>query len=202
MIKINLALSESLISGSSDSSFPDGSAQIARQQGLTKLVMILLFPAALYAYEFVTLPDLQSNLRRINAEVATLQAVNQSANVARENLNRYQQEKETLQKLITSLESLKADRLQEVKILDLLQRVIPDKAWLTTVDFKTSSIKIEGLSVNRSDINNFVEALSQSIFLANVIMINTREVTDPRGVFFSFTVNASLPEAIKSEEAL
>jgi Tfp pilus assembly protein PilN len=197
MIRINLAIS-SAESGGPALAAGDVGDKVLRQQGLSKLAMILLFPLALYAYEFITIPELQSSLSRVRSELSTVQAVNVSAVKARENLRKFLQDKETLQKLITSLESLKSDRLQEVKVLDLLQREIPEKTWLTNVEFKSAALKIEGLSAQRGDINNFVEALSQSIFLSNVIMTNTREVSDARGVFFSFIVTASIPDSIKA----
>jgi type IV pilus assembly protein PilN len=173
-----------------------------QRQGAMRLLVILLFPAALYAYEYMHLPDLNARLRSKQNVLADLQKKNDQAKTAVEEIQQFNQEKSKLQKQIDALDSLRKDRQKEVKILDSIQKDIPDKVWLTRVELKerdkdnNSKLLIDGMATADPELTSFMETLSKSVFYKSVNLIRSQEVQSDKGVLKSFEVSCDIDRDI------
>jgi type IV pilus assembly protein PilN len=191
MIRVNLAKSLPMGGGAgaleASEGLEIGSADIQRQ-GMTRMVILAIFPLALWGYEFQSLPEMRSKLNSKNGLLKQLQLKNDKAKGAVEEITRFKEDQATLQKQIDTLESLQKDRKREVKILDNLQKDIPEKVWLTQVEFMDSNLRVTGAATADSEISNFMENLQKSVFLKDVKLEKSTEEPTDKGILRIFSI--------------
>lgn len=182
MIKINLAGAAVSAKSSGpmagvDAAFAAeaGAAGTLRSRAVKNLGIILIGPVGLLLYEQVTIPELQSALRARQAESAVLTEKNLKAREAVEQTKKFRKEQALLQAQIDSIESLKKDRLREVRVLDFIQKDIPDRLWLLKMDLNDGKLLIEGLATTDSELTQFMDVLSRSAYLQEVSLVRSTD---------------------------
>ncbi|ASD64636.1 PilN domain-containing protein [Bdellovibrio bacteriovorus] len=185
MIKINLASQASTSGGgsigaslgiSSDSFM--GADEI-RKEALKRLVLLLIGPLALYIYENQNVPGKVAELNSKNQILAELQTYNAKAADSVAEIKKFKEDEALMEARISALEKISKDRQREIRVLDLLQTVIPEKAWLTRVQVNPTRVNIQGLALSDFEVSQFLEALTKSVFLMDVNLVSSSEtVTD------------------------
>lgn len=205
MIKINLA--KPLIIGASTGTMTsmgveNVNVQDVQKQGGFKLLFALLFPIALYIYESQAIPELRHSLIDKQKKLNQLTEKNEKAKTAVEETKKFSEDQDKLQKQIQTLDGLRKERMREVKILDNIQKDIPEKVWVNTIKFDDKRLLISGMAVSDPDLTTFMENLSRSVFLRDVNLIRSDEqvMENSSKVIKRFDVTASLEEALPSPE--
>ena len=184
MIKINLAsphvgTSSAIGSafgmggGGGDSMDLDGEV---RKEGLKRLLIILLPAVALFAYEQQNIPEKSARLARMNAEFAEAQAFNSKAADSVAEIKKFKEDEAIIQARIAALQKIAKDRHREIRVMDLLQSVIPEKSWLTRVNIQPDKVAITGLALTDYEVSTFMEALTKSAFLMDVNLVSSTEI--------------------------
>lgn len=194
MIRINLAKSVPMVATAGLEALEgiNTDAQDIQKQGGMRLLVILIVPLALYAYEFQNIPTLRSKLNSKNALHASLVQKNEQAKGAVEEIKKFKEDQARLQKQIDTIEGLQRERLLEVKILDNLQKDIPEKVWLDKIEFKNQDMMISGYAVSAQDLTAFYENLSKSVFLQEVRLVKESEQLTDRGVHRKFEITCRM----------
>lgn len=205
MIKVNLA--KPLKIGSSTGAMTsmgveNVDVQDVQKQGGFKLLFALLFPVALYIYESQAVPELRHTLIDKQKKLNQLTEKNEKAKTAVEETKKFREDQERLQKQIQTLDGLRKERMREVKILDNIQKDIPDKVWINAIKFEDKRLLISGLAVSDLDLTNFMENMSRSVFLRDVNLIKSDEqmMENSSKTIKKFDVTASLEEVLPSAE--
>ena len=180
MIRINLASAKGMMMSQSAAAGAEAGAggpisEQTRKDALVKLLVILLAPVALYFYEQQNIPTIRSELVQKQAKLNKLAEFNLKAENAVREIKKFKDDETKIQARITALEKISKDRFREVKVLDMFQQVIPERLWLTRVDVKGGKILLGGLSTSDIDISTFMESLSKSVFLQDVVLISSAE---------------------------
>lgn len=185
MIKINLANSKVAAKSSSSADaaqlgvIDQNDLKVIRKTALTRALVLVLGPVALLAYEQQTIPALETQLRNKNQEYQDLSAKNQKALEAVEQIKKFKKEQEALQAQINSIESLKKDRLREVRMLDFIQKDLPENLWLTRMDMSEGRLSIQGLSTTDNQLTQFMDTLSRSAYLREVSLVRSGDFASP-----------------------
>ncbi len=192
MIRVNLAKSLPVGGGggaleAAGDGIEMGGTDIQRQ-GVLRLIILAIVPLALYGYEFQSLPELRSRLSSKNTVLRSLQAQNDKAKGAVDEITKFKEDQARLQRQIDTLEGLQKDRLREVKILDNLQKDIPEKVWLTKLEFNDGNVKIAGAATVDSEISNFMDNLQKSVFLRDVKLGKSADEPSDRGILKVFEI--------------
>lgn len=194
MIRINLAKSsrgqesQAIAGLGTDTS---GSSEIQRQ-GLLRLAVLLLCPLALWVYELQLIPDLQSKLASKRNVLESLKQKNEKAKGAVEEIKKFKEDQTKLQKQIDTLEGLRRERLKEVKVMDNLQKDIPEKVWLTKLDFQETKLTLSGLATADTELTLFMETLSKSVFLHEVSLVRSSEQPSENGILKKFDISCAI----------
>lgn len=200
MIRINLASSRTMspaAGGFSGGEGGDGTlSEQTRREGVIRLLVILLGPAALFFYEQQNIPTIRGELNRKQAALTELQSFNARAENAVQEIKKFKEDEKKIQARIAVLERLAKDRFREVKVLDLFQQVIPEKVWLTRVDIKDGKILLAGFSVSDVDISTFMDSLSKSVFLQEVVLVSSSEHIQDHTTLKKFEVSCILEKSI------
>lgn len=146
-----------------------------QRQVVVRVLVLILIPAALFIYESITIPTLRAKKEKITNSLAELQEFNQKADRAVREIKKFQEDEKKIKKQIDIIQTLSKDRLREIQILELFQQVIPERVWLTWIDFSKEKLSLRGQAMTDSDITSFIEALSRSVFLNDVQPSGTKE---------------------------
>lgn len=198
MIRVNLAKSVPMTPTSGVESLEGIEADIKdiQRQGLIRLAIILTLPILLWAYESQNIPALRARLNGKSTVLQQLQAKNEQAKGAVEEITRFKADQARLQKQIDTLEGLQRERLLEVKILDNLQKDIPEKVWLERIEFKDFNLFINGLAVTGQDLTTFYESLSRSVFLEEVQLVKEAEQMLDKAIIRKFDINCKIDRSV------
>lgn len=195
MIKINLISKGGVIAGgpasSVEMSFDAGSADI-QKHGVIRLFIILLGPLALYIWQNQNLPLKNATVSQKQTILNELIKKNESAKSAVEEIKKYKTDEAKLKEQINTIESLRKDRMREVRILDLIQREMPERMWLGKIEMRDNKISIGGYAAADSELTQFMDTLSRSVFMQDVNLVKTTEKLIDGAVLKEFSISAGL----------
>jgi type IV pilus assembly protein PilN len=184
MIRINLASPKGMMMGSPTAAGGGNSesASLAapvndqtRKDAILKIFVMLLAPAGLFFYETQNIPTIRAELVQKQSKLRDLAEFNLKAENSVREIKKFKEDEKKIQARISALEKIAKDRFREVKVLDLFQQVVPERLWLTRVDLKEGKILLAGLSTSDIDISTFMDSLSKSVFLQDVVLISSAE---------------------------
>lgn len=182
MIKINLAKVQRSASGGPPVGGADGiegftpiSDDDIRKQAVTRLLLMAIFPAVLFAWELQSLPAKKTELSRQQNRLAELTQQNQKAAQAVDQIKKLEIEEKKFQTQIGAIESVQKGRMQEVKLLDSIQRMTPSKVWLQRLDYNNSKLTLAGFAMTDNALTGFMDAMSRSIFFKDVNLVRSTE---------------------------
>lgn len=194
MIKINLASQSQTSSvsplGVSDSSLL--SAQELRSEALKRIIILLIGPIALYFYETQNIDAKYVDLNAKTAELNTLTAYNSKQANSVAEIKKFKEDEALIEARIAAVEKISKDRNREIRVLDLLQTVIPEKAWLTRIQVFPDRVNIQGLALGDSEVSSFLDALTKSVFLIDVNLVSSSEVIKEGIPLRSFEISCLL----------
>lgn len=198
MIKINLAGTASAGMSSSASASMGGGGEVfltpqdVRKEAFKRLVLLFVGPLALYVYETQNIPAKFVELDSKNQVLAELQSYNakQAGSVAE--IKKFKEDEALIEARIAALEKISKDRNREIRVLDLLQTVIPEKAWLTRVQVYPDRVNIQGLALSDFEVSAFLEALTKSVFLIDVNLVSSSEVSQDGVILKNFEISCLL----------
>lgn len=97
-----------------------------------------------------------------------------------------------LEDKLSIIKKLSRTRLREVKALDYIQEIIPDKVWLKQLMIDQEMVKISGYSMLDEDLSTFIQTLDKSAYFQNVILTQASEVSSKSGNYKQFDISARL----------
>ena len=193
MIKINLMRGVGT-SNSVESSNIDLNDKIdaekQRQDLLVRTLIVFLFPIALYVYQQQILPDKKSLMSSKMREFDELVVFNQQASQSTEQIKKTTEVLRVIEEKISKIEAKTKNRTREARFLELIQKVIPAKIWLTDLDYAAGRVTLKGYAPNDADIFLFTESLSKSKnpALIDVNLISSSEQATKDSVLKRFEI--------------
>ena len=200
MIRINLTTTRVMSGGAAGTAGEGGGDVIlteqVRKDALVKLLVILLAPVGLYFYEQQNIPTIRAELARRQNALMELQTFNAKAENSVREIKKFKEDEKKIQARITVLEKLAKDRFREVKVLDLFQQVVPERVWFTRVDIKEGKVLLAGFSTSDVDISTFMDSLSKSVFLQEVVLVSSSEHIQEGMTLKKFEISCILEKAV------
>lgn len=202
MIKINLLRnkgdSQTQVTSSNinyETAFDIGAADGASGSAksiFTKLIIMFVGVMGLMLYEYYNISDLQaqvSDLRtKNNVVMQELEKNKPIASKARE----LQKQIQDLEARIQAIKDLSKVRLREIKAIDYIQNVIPERVWLTSLDISGENMKIEGGALSDDQLNRFMDSIDGKSYFRNVILLRAVEQKNKEGTIKMFQITSSL----------
>lgn len=164
----------------------------SRKQALINLILFLLPVGAMMSYEALVLPEKKAQIAVASKKLKVLQTKNSQLEVSVAEIKKITEDLQKLQSQTDLITKLSSRRMLEVKVLDTLQREIPEKVWLQQVQVNKGKMDIFGQALTEGETTSFVEALSKSVFLKGVSLVKSDEQVTGRGVLRKFQISANL----------
>ncbi len=194
MIKINLATSKvsSMPLGGSGLGVEFVDESDTRKNAMKRILIIMLGPLALFLYENQNIPGKMNELQSKSQVLAELQAYNAKQADSVAEIKKFKEDEALIESRISALEKIAKDRQREIRVLDLLQNVIPEKAWLSRLEINPDRVNIQGMAMSDFEVSTFLEALTKSVFLMDVNLVSSNEVTEDGVVLKRFEISCLL----------
>lgn len=142
---------------------PDAQKRLAM-----RLAVVLGAVGLVWFYEQSEISVKQNELANIRQQISTIQAKKQQYGDAGPIVEKYTQQKAVLESQIKVLESVTVNRLREVKLLDAIQSILPQKAWLESIKVEKGRATISGLAPDAETVNNLYRQLENNVLFSDV----------------------------------
>jgi type IV pilus assembly protein PilN len=204
MIRINL-LGVTTLTKSNDSEVVVDSelgvfGQDVQRLAMVRLAILMIVPLGLYLWEFQMIPQKKTKIAQLNSRLRELENKNSSAKKSVDEMNRVREQESILQKQILVIENLRKDRLLEVKLLDLIQKQIPPKLWLSKIELKDKAINFHGTASTDVELTTFMDILSKANLVSQVNLVRSSEQANAGIIVKKFEVRCDLPVTKPVEE--
>ena len=105
-------------------------------------------------------------------------------------LSEVEAQRDTLEKKINLINSLKAQQPVAVEVMDELSLNIPDWIWLVDVSYDRQNVRIQGKALSNTLIADYIYNLENSPVFTMVNLISSTQQTLGRDEFLDFTLTA------------
>lgn len=140
---------------------------------------------------------LQSEIAEAQSKVTKLDQKIKRFAPQLEKVDAYKKKKAAVEKKLSVIQELDAERSGPVRILDEISNRTPDRLWLTKLDASSNRLDVDGLSLENEIIAQFLTRLSDSQYFKNV-ELKKSELQNKKGLKIQrFQVHAAItsPEA-------
>lgn len=169
-------------------------AEQARQIAL-KFVVIIVATAGLWVYETWHIDTLREQRRSIERQNGDMQKEISEKQPVAAKAKELQKKITDLRGRIKIIRDLSKTRLREIKSIDYIQNVIPDKVWLTNIEIKDEKVKIEGSAMSDEQLNRFIELIDGKSYFKDVVLLRAVEQKVKEGTIKNFEISSSLKAA-------
>jgi len=191
MIKVNL-LTNAIDQGGADFNFKTDVMPDVKKEFYSRIFILIVPIVAVFAFRQFNAFQARSEVSKLEKKSQELQVKLKELEPAVKEVEKFKEEKKKLDSQLDIIKQLSKERLKNVKSLDALQNLIPQKAWLTAVKVKENKVEMDGLAIDDIVISEFMQALENSIFYANVGLVNSEEYKKDLGTIKKFTIKCNL----------
>jgi type IV pilus assembly protein PilN len=153
---------------------------------LLALCVVLVFILAWFVQTAIN--QQKESLQR---EVATTKLEIKKLTAEAGEIEKFKAQKQELERKLDVIQSLNAKKTGPVEILDELSLIIPEKAWLTSLNNKGDDLVLEGLALDNTTIATFMKSLQASTHFDNVSLVLSQQEGGKHK--FSITCKIKLP---------
>jgi Tfp pilus assembly protein PilN len=202
MIKVNLLRNNSAASSKTtateinyDTAFDtkaDGGVASSPAGMLLKFLLMFMGAAGLMMYESYNIGELRTALQQAQAASTALsqELTEKKPMVAK--ARELQKQIQDLESRIQAIKDLSKVRLREIKAIDYLQNIIPEKVWFSLLEFDKGAVKVEGGTTSDDELNLFLEEMERKSIFSNVILLRAVEQKVKEGTIKVFNISATL----------
>jgi len=143
----------------------------------------------------VTYYQQKSELDRTNARIASLRAERASLEQIKQDVDRFESQKNVLQQRIDVIETLQKNRTGGQDLLQMVANTVVhvDNVWLTSLNRTGNSIDMQGEAASINSVANFITQLKRSGYFDNVeIKQATEDDIVPSVATYGFSMTAAI----------
>jgi type IV pilus assembly protein PilN len=132
----------------------------SRQGEVILLVTLMLFLAVTAGLWY----KLESERKRLAQEQQEKKRERDSLQQYIDRAEELEKQREKLRRKIDVINQLKQNQRGPVRIMDEISRALPDLVWLTKLNLKGTSVRIEGMAMDENAVANYISNLDASPF--------------------------------------
>ena len=187
MIRINLLKPETKDIGQ-QATTPGITEEAAKKGPNIGNLIFLVLVIGLGAFYFFQ----QKAFRSENALLATARQEKSQLQYVEAKLEEQRKARESLDRKITLIESLNAQRDMAPRLMDELSRRLPEWVWLNEVVFDEKGIQIKGRALSNNLVADYISGLESSAQIMNVNLVSSTQKTTQGDQYLEFTLRAVL----------
>jgi type IV pilus assembly protein PilN len=134
----------------------------------------------------------QKAFDRENTLLATARQEKGKLQYVETKLEEQRKARESLDKKITLIESLNAQRDLAPRLMDELSRRLPEWVWLNEVTFDAKGIQIKGRALSNNLVADYISSLEASPQVMDVNLVSSTQKTAQGDQYLEFSLRASV----------
>ena len=154
---------------------------------LTNLALLCGGVLLLYIYQSYSLSGLNEALIKKNSLLSTHREKVNSLKGQSEEAKKAQTKIKAIEKRMEIMKLISKSRLSELKALDYLQTIIPDRVWFTKIGYSNGNFTFDGFSLADDDFNTFMAQLESGGIFVNIVPVRFTEESSGTGKSFTVT---------------
>ncbi len=191
MIRVNL-LRNAIDQGVPDFNFKTDIVPDVKKELYGRVLLLALPIIAVFGFRQYNAFMARSEISKLEVKAKELSAKLKELEPAVKEVEKFKEEKRKLDSQLDIIKQLSKERLKNVKSLDALQNLIPQKAWLTAIRVKENKAELDGFAVDDIVVSEFMQALENSIYYANVSLVTSEEFKKEAGTIKKFVIKCNL----------
>ena len=163
-----------------------------RKKLLTNLFLMCIFSVAIYYYQEYASKKVKFDKKKLTQQIAVLRTDLQKKDIKIKEVSKYKAEGDEFKRKIMAIKELSRMRLVELKALDYMQNIIPEKLWFSSVDYSERVFIIKGSAIENNAFNEFLKELESSSFFEDIVITTAKEIKDDSGSKVVFEIQTNL----------
>ena len=159
---------------------------------LTNLLLMSIFSIGIYYYQGYATKKIKQDRKKLTKQVSVLSKSLKQKELKAKEVAKYKVEGDDFKRKITAIKELSKMRLIELKALDYIQNIIPEKLWFTDVKYGESTFVIKGSAIEDNALSEFLKELESSSFFEEILIIQAKEIKDDTGSKVVFEIQTKL----------
>jgi type IV pilus assembly protein PilN len=161
--------------------------KLPRAVVLTVLVLLLsiVTMSYLWYYQHSENKRLDNDIQRTNAELSKL------VDVAKL-VDKFEKDKKELDRKIDIIVKLHQGQQRPVRLLEVINRALPEDIWLSNITTSDVNVKISGYALTTVGVSHFMTRLKESPYFKNVDLVESAATTFERSTVYRFDLNCVL----------
>ncbi|MEA2102766.1 MAG: PilN domain-containing protein [Thermodesulfobacteriota bacterium] len=119
--------------------------------------------------------SVQQQRSDIKAEIASTKMEIKKLTVVAGEIEQFKKRKQALERKLEIIQSLNKEKTAKVEILDQVSIVIPEKAWITSMNNKGKGLVMEGVALDNPTIATFMKKLQRSEYFNHVELVLSQQ---------------------------
>ena len=160
-----------------------------RQKALIEHVALLsLCIVLIFILSWFVQTSINHKKEMLQQEIANTKIEIQRLTVEAGKIDKFKQQKQELERKLNIIKELNAKKSGPVEVLDQLSLLIPEKAWITSLNNTGNSLILNGIAVDNPTIAAFMKSLQASSYFQGVEL----ELTQQEGMNHKFTIKCQI----------
>ncbi len=163
-----------------------------------QVVMALVALVAAFVVLGIIYYQQNSQLNAVEAKISALKAEKASLETIKQDVDRFESQKATLQQRIDVIETLQKNRTGGQDLLQMVANTVVrvDEVWLTSLNRTGDALDLEGEAGSINAVANFITQMKRSGYFDNVEIKEAKENDVRPGVeTYQFTMSATINPA-------
>lgn len=176
MIRINLLKNFGLSSPESLEVLEEQT--IIKRSFIKHSFVMILGVVALFVYESINIPELNTQLNVIQNEINEASTFNQKMDTLKKEIEKYEADLSRLNIQTEFLQKVQKERLLSVDLINKMKDTVTSKVWLISIVVNDNFIDIRGEAESISDVNEFNNRLANASYLKDVLTTSIERKND------------------------
>ncbi len=151
------------------------------------------FAVIIIIFVFIIHIKQNSHIKKMNKEITQLQSEYTRLKKEVDFVHTLERKKAELQKWVSVVQKLNANRSLRAHLVDEINRLIPNYLWLNSLkEDKKGKITIVGTTFSNLIVADFVNRLNTSPYLSDIVLVELKRATIEGHDVMDFTITATL----------
>ncbi len=169
-----------------------GVSQEEGKKVLINLLLMALFTFLAKMYTDTSKSSERKLRKKLQANIVQIEKEIKSKKDLVKEFSKYKVEGDEFKRKIMAVKELSRFRLHELKALDYLQEIIPEKLWFKNVNYEDRIFVLEGAALEQKAFSDFLIEMENSNFFHDIQIRKSIEEKTARGTEVIFEVQARL----------
>jgi Tfp pilus assembly protein PilN len=195
MIRINLLKNRSIASGGDTTyaiTVEKGAGSEVQKEAVVKIMLMSVFTVILVFFESNNVDNLKKEEQVLAIQLEEIQAKVKKLKEEASKVSEFERQGKELEDKMKIMKALSRTRLRELKALDFLQSMIPERVWLNSLDYIDEKFRLKGLALTDDDLTDLIQALDKSSFFSEVVLLQAKETTSRDGTLKNFELTTTI----------